>query len=195
MARPNGSKNTSDGITRADFARRTGWSLTKVAEMCRAGLIPLMAQAGKPMRTWPIDPKVFETMQMAGQRAYDEQAHPQIPPTDNPAHALKGQGAGAVQEYWVHRAKKEAVLAALAELKLEQERGELLVRVDLEEALFNMYRMTRDRLLAVADRLGHRLVGATTEHEVRDAIRREITEALQGLSDTLEGIAGYTDPT
>jgi hypothetical protein len=186
MARPNGSKNTSEGITRADFAKATGWSLTKVADMCRAGLIPLLAQAGKPMRTWPIDPKVFATMKLAGQRAYAETANPQIPPTDNPEHARKGQGTGAVADYWVHRAKKEAANAALAELKVQQERGKLLDRDDLEEAIFNMYRMTRDRLLSTADRLAHVLVNVASERQVRDIVRREITEALQGLSADLD---------
>jgi hypothetical protein len=186
MSRPTGSKNTGAGITRADFAKLTGWSLTKVHEMCRAGLLPLLPQAGKPMRAWQIDPKVRETMKQAGQLAHEEWEHPPMPRTDDATLALNGQTTGDVADYWRARAQKEAANAKLAELKLAEEEERLLDRDELEELLFTMARIARDRILAVPDRV-------QLPRDLRILVHTALTEALEALCEDIHGLRGYSE--
>lgn len=75
------------------------------------------------------------------------------------------------------RRRKEVALAELRELQLQQRRGELLERIEVEKAAIEKYRVFRDRLLLIPDRCADALE-QKTGGEVRARIDREIREAL-----------------
>lgn len=102
------------------------------------------------------------------------------------------------------RARKERADADLRELKLAELRGELVRRDAVELAWAEVATQTRERVLAVPDRVtpritdglleqladrldeeGKALVKEYARHHVRQAVLEEVTEALHAVSDEL----------
>lgn len=78
--------------------------------------------------------------------------------------------------------RKEVALADLNELKVAEKEQRLVDAAELELKFFGIGRTVRERLLAIAPRLGPELCPADPNHgELR--IRQEITEALEELGD------------
>jgi hypothetical protein len=188
MRRTPGAKSIRDGLTRQAVAQRYGLSPATIGGLVKQRVLRLIPAEGKPPHTWGLDPSSVK--EVFGDLAEG----PQAPGAEDVTEASSNgsvTGNGALASYWRAKSDREIANAGLAELKLKQEEGDLLERAEVEDALFNMSRMTRDRMLAIADRLAHLLVGATNERQIRDVIRREIHSALEGLSEELEGVAGY----
>jgi hypothetical protein len=169
--RPKGTKPIRAGISRAEFSRLTGIPASAVGEMCKYKLLPMLEEPGKPPHTWGIDPACV----------------PQFLATNGngAAPATDAAETSSVQRYWEARAVREGWAARLAELKFKESEGELLNKSEIEDVLYEMARMARDRVLAVPDRLGLQRVD-------RIALRRELEEALEGLAEDLEALGRCT---
>ena len=86
--------------------------------------------------------------------------------------------AGDGPDFFEERARHERAKADLAELKAQERAGELVELEEVKRLWATLATETRDRLLGLPDRLAEELHAAETEHEVREVLRRELTEAL-----------------
>lgn len=67
-------------------------------------------------------------------------------------------------------------------LKLEELRGKLASRADVETAAFERARAVRDAMLSIPDRISPLLAAESDEHAVNELLRAEIEAALSALS-------------
>lgn len=83
--------------------------------------------------------------------------------------------------YWTAKTRSEAAKAVMAELEY-RERCKKLIEADKVEAeITATFRMLRDRLLALPDRLAHVLMPNDSDR-CRTVLRQEIRQALEVLS-------------
>ncbi|MDE2623767.1 MAG: hypothetical protein KGM83_11320 [Betaproteobacteria bacterium] len=71
--------------------------------------------------------------------------------------------------------------ARLAEIELEQKRGELMLVSDHEKTIFNLARLSRDAMLAIPDRLAAELAGISDPFEAHVVLTREIRAAIMAM--------------
>ena len=89
------------------------------------------------------------------------------------------------------RVRKISADAALAELQLQRERGEVVNIEDVAKTVGEEYAAVRAKLLAIPTKLAPRIAIEDNEAACRDLIEREITEALNELiADSVAGGAG-----
>ena len=81
------------------------------------------------------------------------------------------------------RTLREGIRAELDRLKLDEARGNLVRRDDVERSAFECGRALRDAVLAVPDRVAAIVAAESDEHRVHEVIRAELMAALSGLSD------------
>jgi hypothetical protein len=87
-----------------------------------------------------------------------------------------------VPSFSTYRAVREACRAKIARLDYEQRSGKLLDADRMRKAIFEVNRSTRDRLLAIPDRVAPLLAGINDAAEVRRVLDEEIQLACQELS-------------
>jgi phage terminase Nu1 subunit (DNA packaging protein) len=83
------------------------------------------------------------------------------------------------------RRRKELALAELRELELRKKAGTLVEVEGVRREAFRVARVTRDHLLAVPDRIAGLLATETDQHACHQIVLKEITQALESLSDCL----------
>lgn len=79
------------------------------------------------------------------------------------------------------RIRKISADAALAELQLERERGEVVRIEEVAQTVGEEYAAVRAKLLAIPTKLAPRIAIEADEHTCRELLSREITEALNEL--------------
>jgi len=94
------------------------------------------------------------------------------------------------ERFRLHRTEHEAQRARLAKLKADQLSGTLIPVERLEKAWGNVLSSVRDAVLAMPDRLSHRLVAETDADAVREILDDELRSVLKGLSNEMPGVAG-----
>jgi hypothetical protein len=80
------------------------------------------------------------------------------------------------------RARLASRQAELAEIKIAISKGKYISTENLEEALKRVFSAMRSQLLALPSKVAPYITGLTT-HEIEDAIKREVYEALTELSN------------
>lgn len=88
------------------------------------------------------------------------------------------------------QARKEAAQAALAELELERQRGEVLPVAEVREQLFTAGRRCRDALQGIPARVHQQLAATSDPGEVLELLDREVRQVLTVLAADLNGITG-----
>ena len=92
------------------------------------------------------------------------------------------------EDYWVSRGRREAAEAELAELKLAEQRGNLIQVKAVEVVLSNALAGMREHLLQVSSRLAPLLANESDNFKVQTLLDTEINQALQQLAGvTLPG--------
>jgi hypothetical protein len=86
-------------------------------------------------------------------------------------------------EYSKARAVRESYLARLAKIDFEERTEKLVSRDEMQVAAFNRYRMFRDGMLNIPDRLGAVLAAETDPRQVHELLAAEIRKALTEFSD------------
>ena len=84
--------------------------------------------------------------------------------------------------YKQSRAVREAYNAKMAKLEFEKESGRLIEKDQVRVDMFNAGRVTRDRILAVPDKVIPKLVGKTDIREMKEILKGDLTEALRELA-------------
>ena len=93
----------------------------------------------------------------------------------------EGTPASAGQRYAEARACREESEAALAALRLAEERGQLVRAADIERALARVFASCRDALLAIPHRLAPVVAAEQSQTACFDHIDKEIRAALEHL--------------
>ena len=164
-------------VSQAEYARMRNVDPTSVRDAIRYGRISTID--GK------IDPDVADIQWERNTRKRAGSGGRSHPPITNDAN-LRGDPGGAAPEppapgkpaedYQLSRARREAAEADEAELRVAKMRGTLVERERVESAVFEAFRMLRDRAMAEGSDLAARLTGQTDmsaiEREYHAAIRR-----------------------
>lgn len=157
-------RDAIQGVTQAAFARGRGISREAIRKAVESGRIRLGRGLLKNGR---LDPK-------AADRALRDN-------TD-------ARGGGALKgapKLYEEKARREAALAQLAELELEQARGNVVLRSEVKTAADEIARLVKERILAVPERVIEVLesLGVRDTVRARKALNDELRRALESLAD------------
>ena len=93
--------------------------------------------------------------------------------------AAESEGA---PDYWDSRSRRELAEAELAELKLAEQRGELVRIADIRAQLGKRLAATREALMQIPARISPVVAADNDQASIHDLLRDEIQAVLQQLS-------------
>ena len=181
-------------MTQAQYAKHRGCSRVAVHNAVKENRISLID--GK------IDANVADIQWAANTRARAPSSPPAAAaPSGRPGGGSKPSASAAdpgdlgqvdvldtPEDYWVSRGRREAAEAELAELKLAEQRGNLIQVKAVEVVLSNALAGMREHLLQVSSRLAPLLANESDNFKVQTLLDTEINQALQQLAGvTLPG--------
>lgn len=102
-----------------------------------------------------------------------------------PADGAGGSASGEGSDYWASKTRRETAEAAIAELKLAELAGTLVLRDQVNRTLFVAARVMRDQMLAIAPRLGASLGPVTDPKLIELRIADEVRVALRAFAQQL----------
>jgi hypothetical protein len=175
-------------ISKTAYARLRGCDEKAVRKAVAEGRISLIN--GK------IDPAVADIQWARNTRARASQAAPSANPaqaeignsTEPTAPAAAAPGANVATEkaatdpsYMQFRMRREEADAQIAEMNAAKMRGAMLMRDDVDRAMFEVGRELRDTLTACARRIASEVASMTAAEACEEVIDREHRIALQLL--------------
>ncbi len=149
-------------VSQRAYARHRGISLAAVQKAIKAGRIRTNAD-GK------ID---VESADQEWERNTNYGASP-----------ATGEASVSGPSYAHSRAIREAYLARLAKIEYEERLGKLINRDEVQVAAFNKFRMFRDGMLNIPDRVAAVLAAETDTRKVHELLTVEIRKALNEFAD------------
>lgn len=84
--------------------------------------------------------------------------------------------------YWTAKTRSEAAKAVMAELEYRERCAALVEADEIEREIQASFRMVRDRLNAIPDRLAHTISAISDPEECRATLKKEIRQALEVLA-------------
>lgn len=171
-------------VTKADMARRLGVTPSAISKAVTAGRLTVDADG-------LIDP-VAGAAQWAVNRQRRRRRSRDAPEVEGgaaPPAAAGGEGS----DYWTHKARREKAEATLAELRLAEQAGTLVLREAINRTLFLAARVMRDQMLAIAPRLAASLGPVTDPKLIELRIADEVRVALRAFAQQLR-TGGLPDP-
>lgn len=170
-------------VTQAEYARIKGWSKQYVNRLVQQGKITLvngkvdidaadqaLAQHADPARATGSDPDA--------QSATHNQSSQSFSNTGN-------SGPGNTVDFATARTMREAYKAKLAKLEYEEKVGKLIDAENVKAEAFRTGRIVRDAMLMIPQRVQEMLATITDAHEIGEVLSREITIALDKLSNQM----------
>lgn len=167
------------------YAKRRGVSHTAVQKAIRTGRITAVEGKIDPAvadREWAenTDPSTSRNSVTGTPKGHRRGGGPSKP------NEIDGGGNGRATGYSRARAAREAALAGIERLKLEQMRGEL-VRVDeVRRVFFNASRKARDELYTLPAQLAAVLSAIDDAAVLEGVLFEAIERVCKGLSDGAE---------
>lgn len=126
-----------------------------------------------------VDP-VAADAEWSANTSHAQQAPMTVEPEQEDAPALP-RGGNAASTYNQARAVKEAYLARLTKLDLDERSG-LLVSVDsVKNEAFKAARQVRDTMINIPDRVSAELAAMTDQFEIHARLSAEIRKALENF--------------
>jgi hypothetical protein len=180
----------ADLIGLRECGRRLGVSDTSVRKAIAKGRIDLAGKTdnGRPLVDWDVvKTKYAATADVAHRSHVGAQLRqgdaPRVQlPTSNQMDADGAPAANDQSRYAAARAVREEAEAALAVIKLEQQRGRL-VEVEAVGAAVDMaFTRVRQRLLSIGNAAAPELLGVASVAEVQTVIDAYVRDALEELS-------------
>lgn len=101
------------------------------------------------------------------------------------ADGAGGSVSGEGSDYWTSKTRRETAEAAIAELKLAELAGTLVLRDEVNRTLFVAARVMRDQMLAIAPRLAASLGPVTDPKLIELRIADEVRVALRAFAQQL----------
>ena len=99
-----------------------------------------------------------------------------------PAQVASGDEPANPDDYWASRARREKAEADLAELKLAEQKGELIRTADVRAAYARRAAGLREALLQIPSRLAAVLAAETDMARCHDVIQSELHQVLAQLT-------------
>lgn len=181
-----------------EFAKEVGFTPEYIRKLVRSGKIAENATKPKGKR-FLINPDLAKeclknNISYVGKHKSVEQnktkQKPKVkqkPKQNKVSDAQKKQtisdaGLGGVVSLAEAQKLKENYIAALKKIELEERRGDLLQKTDVEKEAFEIARGVRDAILNIPDRISAELASMTDTHKINDKLITEITQALEELS-------------
>jgi hypothetical protein len=169
-------------MTQAEYARHRGCSRVAVGKAAKAGRISLVNGL--------IDPIVADMQWKANSRArVSAHAEPEQGTLLNTSAPGTPADLAPTDGYTGSRNRREAAEAELAELRLAEEKGELIRVEAVKGALGVLFAGTRDALLQIPARLAALLAAESVPAAVQTMLHAEIHQALQQLAAGTERIS------
>lgn len=167
------------------YAKRRGVSHTAVQNAIRDGRISTVEGKIDPAvadREWAenTDPSTSRNSITGTPKGH---RRGRAPPKPN---EIDGGGNGRATGYSRARAAREAALAGIERLKLEQMRGELVRVEEVRRAFFNASRKARDELYTIPAQLAPVLSAINDAAELEGVLFEAIERVCKGLSDGAE---------
>lgn len=162
-------------MTLADYAKHRGCSPAAVTKAAQAGRISLIDGKIDPMIA-DVQWKANTRARMPARAARDDAGLPAGDAIGGPEGAPEGDG------YWNSRGRREAAEAEMAELKLAEQRKELIRVVAVETVWAGLLAAAREHLLQVRARLAPLLAAESDVFKIEQMLDAEHNQALQMLS-------------
>ncbi len=105
------------------------------------------------------------------------------------AEAPAATGADAAPDYSVSKAAREAILADRARIDLDEKRGLLVPRAEVEEAVFDAGAVLLRDLLEIPAQLSERLASMTQRREISALLETALRRVLATLAASLRAKA------
>jgi hypothetical protein len=169
-------------LSKSAYARHRGCDEKAVRRAVNEGRISLID--GK------IDPAVADIQWARNTRARVSQAAPVAQPDqdvtaeqlqDSSPAAKSGDKAPADPGYMQFRSRREEADAQIAEMNAAKMRGTMLMRQDVDRAMFEIGREIRDRLTACARRIASEVASINTAEACEQVVDREHRIVLELL--------------
>jgi len=157
-------RDAIQGVTQAAYARGRGISRQAIRKAIESGRLSVL-KGGR------IDPRKAD-------RALRDNTDPSKLRGKHVRRAYGPGAGGGTPRLYDSKARRELALAQLAELELEERRGQLVPEAKVREQAFRHARETRDQMLAIVDRLAPELVNQPEEGIVRQMLADGIRRAL-----------------
>ena len=162
-------------MTLADYAKHRGCSKAAVTKAAQAGRITLIDGKIDAMiadAQWKANTRA----RMPARAARDEPGLPAGTP------AVGGEATPEGDGYWNSRGRREAAEAELAELKLAEQRKDLIRVTAVETVWAGLLAAAREHLLQVRARLAPLLAAESDVFKIEQLLDAEHSQALQLLS-------------
>ena len=177
------------------YARHRGVSLRAVQKALASGRISArkdgrvdadVADANWERNTAPRPRPASKPVNKTASKEVASPASPQSarhhsdPPRREPAEPPRLESG---LEYSKARAVRESYLARLAKIDFEERTEKLVSRDEMQVAAFSRFRMFRDGMLNIPDRLAAVLAAETDPRHVHELLATEIRKALTEFAD------------
>ncbi len=165
------------------YAKRRGVSHTAVQKAIRTGRITTVAGRIDPAiadREWAenTDPSTSQNSVSGRPKGRRRKGEP-----STPADVDGGNGRATGTGYGRARAAREAALAGIAKLQLDEKTGKLVDADEVKLAFFNATRKARDELFAIPARMAPVLAALDDAADIEAILFDEIERVCKGLSD------------
>lgn len=162
-------------VTRAEYARRRGVAKSAVTQAIQAGRISLI--------NGRVDPAVADIQWERNSRARADSgkaATTTAPPLASvtPTVDLLPPSTADEGEYSVNRARRERYEADLAQMKLQEQQGDLVRVAEVRAEIGKRVGQLKNNLLQIPARMAHML-----QPEARTALDVELRQVLTNVSE------------
>ena len=182
-------------VTFTEFARMVGVSPSAISRAVSEGRLT-------------ADGKLLDPVGARAQWETNRQRRRRTRPADGADQALPasgardagGGGAGGLgpangASFWDAKLRRERAEATIAELKLAEMAGRLVLRSEVERLLFTAARVMRDQLLSIPPRLGATLAPLTDQRQIEERIAAELRVGLRAFAQQLRAGGFGGEPT
>ncbi|HQT38703.1 MAG TPA: hypothetical protein PK231_04700 [Acidocella sp.] len=177
-------RHNNEKLSLRAYAEHRGCDPKTVRQALAAGRI----HGEKRGHSWLIDP-------VAADRQWADRTHPgprgRKPNGTPPGAGTNPPPADEINDsapYAKSAAREKFYKAELAKIELKIQTGELVDKAEVERNNFTTFRILRDNILNVPDRLAAILANETDRHKVHMALSNELKKALRQTADALHAI-------
>jgi hypothetical protein len=170
------NRKLSNKLTQAEYAAHRGITQSTVAKMISKGKIDGAYE--KRGRRYLIDPIKADAVLEAYQPPRTNESE-----IDSTSANLDCQGARIDYVTYAEASRREKIAkAALLELRLKRERGDLIERAQVQNTATKVGTQVRVNLEAIPSRIAPTLVGMSSTKDIARCLQKEIKTVLTGLT-------------
>ena len=173
-------------MTQAEFAKEVGVSQPRVSKYIRDGIIKKgLAKETPKAKRFKIDSEIAKA-ELANELDETRITKANVAGNRDMVNAICAAGLDVNNlDYRTSRALNEHYKAALKKIEYEEKKGDLVPTKDVEKEAFECARMVRDSIINIPNRIADQLSVISGKKEIEKLIKKELTMALEGLSNDI----------